>query len=358
MYILRLLRHTLREITSADLVIPLAAVFLNICFGVLFYLVESPVQDISLSDSLWWAMVTMTTVGYGDFYAQTDIGRYLISYPVMILGVGIMGYFIGMAANLIIDLGRRKRLGIMDVLFDNHVVICNYPGEEIFLQILNELQHSYLYGSRRVVLVTDDLTELPSALSKKNCAFIAGNPAYESILKKANVSAAAAVLVLSRDPADPASDERTCMISSGVKNLTESQSSTPRVIVQVVAEESMPVIRRQSVDGYTNRKSLDGRMLVQELVNPGISGIFSEILSNTHGSELYIFPTALTGMAVGRVQIAAIKNSINLQVLGVLRGEQSFLNPDNDMQIRDGDRLVVLARSYRDYGALETIIQS
>ncbi len=43
-------------------------------------------------DALWWAMVTVTTVGYGDVYPVTDAGR-AIAVCLMIAGVGLFGTF-------------------------------------------------------------------------------------------------------------------------------------------------------------------------------------------------------------------------------------------------------------------------
>ncbi|MEM7115220.1 MAG: potassium channel family protein [Chloroflexota bacterium] len=42
------------------------------------------------SDAIWWAFVTMTTVGYGDHYPTTDTGR-LIAAVLMTAGVGLFG---------------------------------------------------------------------------------------------------------------------------------------------------------------------------------------------------------------------------------------------------------------------------
>ena len=70
----------------------LLVLLMNILFGTLFYLVEQDVQSgLTLADGLWWAMVTMTTVGYGDYYAQTAAGRFLVSYPAMLAGIGLVG---------------------------------------------------------------------------------------------------------------------------------------------------------------------------------------------------------------------------------------------------------------------------
>lgn len=50
------------------------------------------------SDALWWAFVTVTTVGYGDRYPVTPEGR-LIAGVLMLIGVGLFGTFTGLAAS-------------------------------------------------------------------------------------------------------------------------------------------------------------------------------------------------------------------------------------------------------------------
>ena len=49
-------------------------------------------------DALWWAFVTMTTVGYGDLYPVTSEGR-LVAAFVMITGVGLFGTYSGFVAS-------------------------------------------------------------------------------------------------------------------------------------------------------------------------------------------------------------------------------------------------------------------
>jgi voltage-gated potassium channel len=73
----------------------LTGFLLNFVFGFLFYFVEKTAQpELTVLDAMWWAMVTMTTVGYGDFYARTMPGRFLVSYPCMLVGIGMIGYLV------------------------------------------------------------------------------------------------------------------------------------------------------------------------------------------------------------------------------------------------------------------------
>src|SRR6476660_2064604 len=44
----------------------------------------------SFWDSLWWAVVTMTTIGYGDIYPHTAGGRLSAVY-LMFAGIGVLG---------------------------------------------------------------------------------------------------------------------------------------------------------------------------------------------------------------------------------------------------------------------------
>jgi voltage-gated potassium channel len=52
-------------------------------------------------DALWWGFVTITTVGYGDFYPVTSLGR-LVGVFVMFAGVGIIGALASILASILV----------------------------------------------------------------------------------------------------------------------------------------------------------------------------------------------------------------------------------------------------------------
>ncbi len=54
------------------------------------------------SDALWWSIVTITTVGYGDRYPVSDGGR-VVAAILMIVGVALFGTFTGFVASMFVE---------------------------------------------------------------------------------------------------------------------------------------------------------------------------------------------------------------------------------------------------------------
>jgi voltage-gated potassium channel len=63
-------------------------------------------QNLSAWDGVWWAMTTVTTVGYGDSYPRTTAGR-VIALAVMLVGIGFVAILTAAAADRFIA-GRRE----------------------------------------------------------------------------------------------------------------------------------------------------------------------------------------------------------------------------------------------------------
>lgn len=71
---------------------------------------KNPAANITTGgDALWWAFVTITTVGYGDQYPVTAEGR-IIGVLVMIAGVGLFGVFTGFLANFFLSPRKKEKL--------------------------------------------------------------------------------------------------------------------------------------------------------------------------------------------------------------------------------------------------------
>lgn len=102
--LLRALRASVRKI-----VLFLGAVLvLVLVVGALMYVVEGPASGFtSIPASAYWAVVTMTTVGYGDIAPETPLGR-LLAAMVMMVGYGIIAVPTGIVT---VEMGRAGRPG-------------------------------------------------------------------------------------------------------------------------------------------------------------------------------------------------------------------------------------------------------
>ena len=70
--------------------------------GAAFAVVERGQQQLSSWDGLWWAITTVTTVGYGDYSPETPAGR-VIALLVMFVGIGFVALITAAAAERFVN---------------------------------------------------------------------------------------------------------------------------------------------------------------------------------------------------------------------------------------------------------------
>lgn len=134
-----LLLAALRASRMKILVFLLFILIAVINIGALMYLVEGGVNQnfSSIPISVYWAIVTLTTVGYGDISPVTDIGRFLASI-VMILGYSVLAVPTGIISSEIIQQQKgplpKNTQVCSSCLKGNHdddADYCKYCGEKL-----------------------------------------------------------------------------------------------------------------------------------------------------------------------------------------------------------------------------------
>jgi voltage-gated potassium channel len=109
---LSLLARVIGNARSALLSVLLSFIIVLLCAGTLAYLFERDLQPVvfgSIPASLWWAVVTLTTTGYGDAVPITTFGR-VLGGAVMIGGIAVFGLLAGILANGFAEEVRRRDL--------------------------------------------------------------------------------------------------------------------------------------------------------------------------------------------------------------------------------------------------------
>ncbi|BAT72004.1 ion transporter [Thermosulfidibacter takaii ABI70S6] len=201
----------------------------------LVFIVEHPHGNLKGPlDALWWLIVTISTVGYGDIVPQTTLGK-VIGMFVIITGTILFTFVTGSVASHLVDLKLREREGRGKITFNNHIIIIgNSPKTEEILTGLTNLWHDSSPPS--VVLVNTASPEQLELLKNKfpnlNMEFFRGDSSSEAILKQAGAHKAdKAIILLDQDSAIEESEKRNLhtvlalrAISEGIEIYVETTS--------------------------------------------------------------------------------------------------------------------------------------
>lgn len=129
--LIRALKASRRKIT----IFIFAVLTLVVILGSLMYVIETPENGFtSIPRSVYWAIVTLTTVGYGDIHPKTGPGQALAAV-IMILGYGVIAVPTGIitmeASTLSRKSPKRSCPGCALKDHDNDAVYCKYCGEKL-----------------------------------------------------------------------------------------------------------------------------------------------------------------------------------------------------------------------------------
>jgi len=327
---------------------------LNLLFGCAFYFFERETREgLTLLDSIWWAMVTMTTVGYGDYFAQTTPGRFLVSYPTFLLGIGLLGYFLGSVADAVVQGACARRMGLKKIMKSNHILICGFPSLTKVLQIVLELRETETYRQTPIVLISNSVEEIPEKLSTEGVSFIRGRPQSEDTLRKAGVERCQGAFVLAEKAEMEDADAQTFATSAIIESISQECGKEIRVISELIGRQNVKMMRRSAVDGIVTHEGITDCLLVQEFLSPGLNQIFHQIITNQIGSQFHILPTRLQGKKIRDIQIAALEHPNNIQVIGLIENETYLLNPSSSHTIGQNVKLIILAEKSADFEDVE-----
>ena len=184
----------LYEHPIVKIILLLLLLWIGSSIGIL-YLEDGELSEIK--NSFWWAIVTITTVGYGDYSPETMSGRAL-AVILMLSGIGLVSTVTGSISSIFTTRKIMEGKGLSMIESSNHIVVCGWNENiEHLLACMSQITSQ----TNKDVVLINDLSEdqLNSILAKfpnLNIKFTRGDYSNETTLNLANIKEASSVILL------------------------------------------------------------------------------------------------------------------------------------------------------------------
>jgi voltage-gated potassium channel len=292
--------------------------------------------DKSLADWLWWSIVTMTTVGYGDVTPTTFWGR-SIGVGLMFFGIGLLGTFTATLAGIVVTQKLRTERGLSTLELKDHLILCEWNGRA--RDILSELRSDPRSHTTPVVLIADLGTK---PVEDEHLHFVKGN-VEEATLIRAGIMAARTVVVLGDDALAPTTRDAQVVLAT----LTiESLNPDVYTIVELMSEANVPHCKRAKADEVIVASEVSSHLIASSALDHGISNVVSELLSTRSGSDLKKTPVPADLIGEPFLEVLTrLKRRDGTLVLAVQRGSRGEVvtNPAASFRLQTGDQLVLVS---------------
>ena len=318
--------------------------------GLSIYLVESPSNPSvnTISDGLWWAIVTLTTVGYGDISPTTALGR-VVGGTLMVTGMFTLALFAGVVGHTLLHavLSLQQEQFRMSASI-NHIILCNYdPGARMLLDsLLDEVD------PENVDLVIFAVGERPPGVPPE-FRWVTGDPTKESELGKVRMQEADSVIIVGpRDKAPQDADSRTILTLFTIRSyLTKDPRQKHRrhplyLVAEVLDAENVAHARAAGADEVIETTRLGFSLLSHALVQRGTGDILGKITSaGAHSLYVGRIPPDVALPASFEAVSAAIKRTYGAMIIGVhdRRSGVDQLNPPDAQPVDAQMRVIYLA---------------
>ncbi len=268
--------------------------------AVLVYFVERGADDGMFKrffDGIWFAVVTIGTVGYGDTYPVTDLGRGIATLLIL-AGIVLTSLISGTVASIFVERRIREGKGLQELRVKNHLVICGWnPDAEA---VLRGLESSPDTRAKPIALVNWIEAEAFDALKAKfpglDLRFVRGDFTQESVLKRAAAKTAQAAIFLpdaSGGNSTANADERTVLGCLAFREVNREATLS----AEILRPESEQHLRRAAVDNVVVVGAIEGFLLSAGSLSAALPTAAARLLSNTDGPHLQemVVPPSLIG---------------------------------------------------------------
>lgn len=217
-------------------------------------------------DAVYYVIVTIATVGYGDITPATQVAKWF-SLSIILFGTGAFTIAVGALIGPAIESRMAAAFGNMTAselkLLEDHVVVLGYG--EVTESLLEEL-----HGETDLVVVTLD-SDVATSLNSDGVNVLTEDPTDEDVLAETRLDTARGVVVGSDDDA------------SNVLAVIAAKKVAPDVRVVASANSQKHVDKLASVgaDEVINPHKIGGRLLGTSVLGSGAASPATDILSDS-----------------------------------------------------------------------------
>jgi len=226
-------------------------------------------------DSLYWSIVTVTTVGYGDIVPHTIYAK-IITIFLILSGVIAVSLFTAVVTSNLIKktIFNLKEWENMENL-DKHLIICGYKPQ------LKVLIDDFLKKNKRltikdIVVIHNSLTpEIEVMLNElKYVKFIEGDFSEEEILKKAKASKASKAIIMSEN--NDTSDSKVLATTI----LLKSFNHNIYIIAEIINPKFESYLEKIGCDEIILSEEYNKYLISKAIIDPGISKVIGNLIMN------------------------------------------------------------------------------
>jgi voltage-gated potassium channel len=309
----------------------------------LLYFIEARHPDSNMDsfiNTIWYSIVTLTTVGYGDFYPVTIAGK-LISLVFVLGSLGILGFLISQLNYKIHNYMEAKKYGLNGVDISAHTVI--FGLNKFSSQVLSEI----LPIGKKVVVVSNNKTDLDVLFDKykdsKNLFLFHCEYDNYSDLEKININKSNCIYASFLD------DSETLV---HILNL-QSKFKGVKIIVNLNKPFLKETFTNAGVMFSISQEEIASKLIASYIFEPNAAAITEDLMTSTDTAGTVDIQEYAVVEGNPFVNISynecfqLLKQKYNSVLLGIFKNSTQTLlkNPEKDVIVEINDRLIFLADS-------------
>lgn len=308
----------------------LMAILVFLIFGISIHFLE-PDTFPTIFDGIWWAIITASTVGYGDFVPHSFLGR-VTALILILFGVGFVSSYFGTLAAAAVTKQDAFAEGKIPFKGKGHIIIIGW--NERSRELVNKLTNrSY---PQMIVLIDETLEENPTA--SRFVHFIKGKANVDDTIMKSDIENAEKVLIT----ADRGNNELQADMNSILTLLTiKGLCANVKCIVEILTAEQVVNAKRAGADEVIQSNKLTSVFMVNSLHSNG-DGLLSDVVNQLEESRVSL--ASISDQEIGKSfsEMCQERMADDLVVVGIKRGEETILNPPHKMKLEVSDLLLTL----------------